>query len=130
MATQIRSISDAIAISTSTLCAVHCFGLPLALVFAPGNPIEAIQDESVHFWFMIIVLITSPYALASGGTLHKKHSVTIAGFIGVILIACGAILGHEILGAGYEKALTLSGAAIIAIAHFYNYKLCDSKSSE
>jgi len=36
-------------------------------------------------------------------------------------------MGHDLLGEGLEKVFTVIGAAIIATAHIWNYRLCQKQ---
>lgn len=115
---------DKTAIAISSLCVAHCLIFPLLAIIIPSFVALGLTSESFHFWMVISVLPTSIYALTIGCKKHKKFSLIIAGALGLSCLILALILGESMLGEWGEKALTLTGAIIIALAHVKNFKLC------
>lgn len=116
--------ADKTAIGLSMLCAVHCLLLPLAVVFVPALSAIGIADEHFHQWMLLAVLPSSLFALFMGCRQHHNTQVLLLGLSGLLTLSFGAFVGHELLGEGGEKAATLLGAGIIALAHVRNLTLC------
>ncbi|MGH1536586.1 MAG: MerC domain-containing protein [Gammaproteobacteria bacterium] len=120
----LQSITDKTAISLSLLCTIHCLALPLIAVLLPSFIAIPLQDEIFHTWMVIGVIPVSTYALTMGCKNHKRYQILFIGSIGLLTLSVVAFLGHEWLGEELEKAFTVIGAIIIAIAHVRNFRLC------
>ena len=124
-----QTLSDKTAISLSLLCAIHCLAMPLVVVFLPAIAGLAIADEAFHLWMVAAVLPVSIYALSMGCKKHKNYRVLAAGGVGLAILVATALAGHDMLGEVAEKSLTVLGACVIALGHFWNYKLCQRRDS-
>jgi len=126
---QLQKPADKIAISLSLLCAIHCLAMPLLVVLLPAVASLPLESESLHLWLVVAVLPISLFSLTLGCKKHRKYQVAYIGSVGLFTMVF-AILG-EILGFGevVEKTLTLLGASLIALAHFWNYRLCQHDSN-
>ncbi len=124
-----RSISDKTAISLSLLCTIHCLVLPLLVVLFPSITALPLQDEIFHIWMVIAVVPVTTYALTMGCKNHKRYQILWIGGIGLLILCVVAFLGHDLLDKYLEKAFTIIGAIIIAIAHIRNYRLCQYQNT-
>jgi len=118
---------DKLSIGLSFLCALHCLALPFAVVLIPSLIALPLADEAFHKWMVFIVLPISLFALTMGCKGHKRYRVLLVGGVGLTILAGAAFFGHDLLGHNAEKVLTLIGTSIIAIGHYWNYKLCQTK---
>lgn len=118
-----RSFTDKMAISLSLLCAVHCLILPVLLALLPSLSALSLDNEAFHAWLVVAVLPISAFGLLMGCRQHKRYQLLIFVAIGLTCLI-SAVLWGESLGEFGEKALTLFGAVVIAVGHFYNFKLC------
>lgn len=119
----VRSVTDGLAIGLSVLCAIHCLALPLVLGLLPSLMALPLQSEAFHFWMVIVVIPTSLYALTLGCKRHKRYQVVGLGIAGLSCLLLALALEHS-LGEVGEKVLTLAGAALISLGHYFNYRLC------
>lgn len=126
--TNLQTTTDKAAISLSILCMVHCLLLPLLAVLLPSIAALPLQDEVFHIWMVIAVVPISAYALTMGCKKHKRYQILFIGSIGLLTLSVVAFLGHDWLGEELEKAFTVIGAIIIAIAHIRNYRLCQNQN--
>jgi len=115
---------DKFAISLSFLCALHCAVLPSLWVLIPSFVTLGFDSELIHWWMLAIVIPVSSIALISGTRKHANYMVLFMGFIGLLVLASAVILGEDFLGESGEKLVTVFGSAIVAIAHFRNYRFC------
>ncbi len=120
----LQAISDKTAISLSLLCTIHCLALPLLAVSLPSIAALPLTDEIFHIWMVIAVVPISAYALTMGCKNHKRYQVLFIGSIGLLILSIVAFFGHDLFGEVLEKAFTVIGATVIAIAHIWNYRLC------
>jgi hypothetical protein len=73
---------------------------------------------------LVIVIPVSGIALASGARKHGNYMLLFMGLIGLLVLASAVILGEDLLGELGEKLVTVCGSAIVAVAHFKNYRFC------
>lgn len=111
------ALLDLSAIGLSGLCLAHCLLLPAAFAALPLMG-QASDNHLVH---QILVLIAAPVSLwalsRSGG--WKKPLVVGLALAGFGFLIAGAYV--EALEA-HETLLTITGALIIASAHFLNWR--------
>ena len=122
-----QSVADKTAMSLSLLCTIHCLIFPLLAVFLPSMIALPLQDEIFHVWLVIAVVPVSAYALTMGCKNHKRYQILLIGSIGLLISSVVAFFGHDLLGEALEKVFTVIGAMVIAIAHIWNYRLCQQQ---
>ena len=122
----LQAITDKTAIGLSVLCTVHCLAMPLAAVLLPSFAAMALEDEIFHLWLLIAVFPVSAYALTMGCRKHERYRLLLIGGIGLLMLGTVSFAGHEQLGETLEKVLTVIGAVIIALGHYWNYRLCQN----
>ena len=121
---QANQYADKIAIGLSSLCALHCLGLPLLWVVLPSASALNLNTEAFHVWIVFAVIPTSIYALTRGCKKHQYFHLLAIGFVGLAFLLLAIAIPHALLGEWGEKGLTLIGAGIIAYGHFKNFRLC------
>ena len=122
--------SDRVAISASSVCAIHCLALPVILSVFPAVGGVFIGEEAFHIWLIWTVVPLSVLSLLVGCRRHKSFMVIYCGVAGVSILIVSAFLGHEILGEISERVSTVTGAVILAFAHMRNYSLCRQSNCE
>ena len=120
----IQVIADKAAVSLSVLCVFHCLATPLLIMFIPTLAGLFFTEESFHLWMVVAVLPLSVYALTVGCKKHKRYRVLAIGAVGLTILIGAALFGHDLVGETGEKVLTVLGAAIIAVGHILNFRLC------
>ena len=119
-----RAFTDKMAMSLSLLCALHCLVSPLIIVMLPSLAALQFDGEAFHLWMVLAVIPTSIYALTMGCKQHKRYRLLGLGLLGLLFLLSAVLAGEELIGDFWEKALTVIGAAIIALGHYRNYRLC------
>ncbi|WP_395373077.1 MerC domain-containing protein [Marinicella sp. W31] len=119
-----RSFSDIIGISLSSICAIQCVLLPLALSFSAIIPNWA---HFGHSWpALILIGVVALWSFSRGYIRHRKtHIITIA-FIGYACLILGAIFDRN----GIELPLWVlfgSGGVLLVIAHWKNYRATECR---
>lgn len=120
----LQIISDKTAISLSIVCTIHCLLMPLVMIFLPSIAALPLEDEVFHLWMVFAVMPISTFALTLGYRKHKSTQILLVGIVGLIILICSAFLGHDILTEVEEKTFTVLASVLIAIGHFWNYRLC------
>jgi MerC mercury resistance protein len=122
----IQAISDKAAISLSFLCAIHCLVVPVLVVYLPTVVISSLTDETLHLWLLVVVMPVSAFAMVLGCQHHQRYRLVFIVGLGLSVLSGSAFFGHAWLGESGERLLSLIGAGIIAMGHFWNFKLCQT----
>ena len=115
-----QAINDKLAMGLSLACTFHCIALPALLVVLPSLAI--LNDELFHIIMVIAVVPISIYALTLGYKQHQRRSLFALGCAGLLLLIAALVVGHD-LGEVAETGLTVFGAFLVAVSHWFNYKL-------
>jgi hypothetical protein len=110
---------DALGITTSLACAIHCAVLPLMLSSLPIFGIDIIDNVSFEYLMIVLALIIGVYAFLHGYRRHHHNIFPLVLFcIGIALLFFKQ--------AWHERQLWFLVPAVIAIvtAHYLNYRLC------
>ena len=118
------AVLDRFSIGFSTLCLLHCLAVPVLVSVVPVFATFALADERFHLALVALVVPTSVFALCLGCRLHKSRRILICGFAGVFVLVVAAILGGQHLGEIGETVLTVLGASVVALAHWFNFRAC------
>ena len=109
---------DALGITTSVACAIHCALLPLFLSSLPLFGINIIHNQTFEYTMIAIAFVVGIFALSHGyRDCHHQLLPSIIFTIGV-----GFLLAKQIW---HQWELFLLPPAVIAIilAHYINFKL-------
>lgn len=110
---------DALGITTSIACAIHCAILPLLLTSLPVFGIDIIHNYYFEYGMIILAFVIGMYALYHS---YKKHHHKI---IPVVLFCAGiSFLLLKELFHNYHVLLLIPAVIFIIIAHYMNYILC------
>jgi hypothetical protein len=110
---------DALGITTSLACAIHCALLPLFLTSLPVFGFEIIENLSVEIGMVALAFGIGIYSLYHG---WKKHHHS---FLPMIVFTIGFIfLVLKLFITQYETWLLIPGVIGIISGHIINYKSC------
>ncbi len=120
----VQSVADKSAIAVSTICALHCLILPVAVVMYPSTLGFLPGDETIHLALLFVVIPISSFALFRGAKVHKKGKIFAVGTCGLFILVLAVAFGHDILGEIGEKVLTVIGSLLVVTAHIQNHLTC------
>jgi hypothetical protein len=123
-------VLDRLAILLSSICAVHCLLLPVALTLLPIMQGSVLDEASFHVLFLFLVVPTSVIALSVGCRTHKNLQTAALGTVGLAILVVTAFWGHDLVGYNGERVMATVGGAILAASHILNYKLCRADSCD
>lgn len=107
---------DAIAVSASLLCLVHCLALPLVVAFLPALGLLATHSTSVHALLLALALPLGVWSL-----IRRRQRAgllpLLSGLAGFAMMA-GALL----VPIAAETWLTVAGVSLVAVAHWRNWR--------
>ena len=113
---------DALAVSLSGLCLIHCLLLPLALTLFPIFAAAVVDDAVFHAFLFVAVLPTSCIAFVLGYRHHHDRALIILGGLGLLVLGVAAVVGHDLFGPTGERWVTSLGGLLLATAHVVNYR--------
>lgn len=121
MKTFIATHLDFIGLSTSLLCAIHCTAIPLLLTVSTWSGLQLLNDPSIE---LVILCVSTGLAIASilpsYIRIHRKVDALVLASFGFVLIGLGRLYVEDV----WEIAFTSAGAALVAVAHIINWRLC------
>jgi hypothetical protein len=109
---------DGAAVGLSALCLIHCLALPLVVAGLPF--LAQFSEGHLHKQMLVVVLPLSIVALGLGFRHHRNSNIVAAGIAGMALLTIGATVAHQNWGLLADRTFTITGALILAAAHFYN----------
>lgn len=110
---------DFIGFSASLLCGVHCISLPLLLSMSSLSGLAWLENALLESGLILFSLVLASWSLIQ--SYRKQHgrldafALMFAGFASIIL--------SRFLTENLEPLLMLLGGVLVALAHFYNWKL-------
>lgn len=112
---------DKAAVTLSGLCLLHCLAMPVVLAALPF--FNEISTGHLHAELLIIVIPVSVFAFLSGYRTHGNRMVLALGTLGLVILTIGGTYAHSHYGLAADRALTIAGSLILAVAHFRNSRL-------
>ena len=110
---------DAIGISASIACAIHCAVLPLFFSVLPLFGINIIHNMAFEAGMIMLTLAIGVYALYHGYRRHHHSRMPLMLFGGGIVLL---VLRHFFVH--YELWLLIPAVVLIVLAHLQNYRSC------
>lgn len=121
---------DRIAATLSGLCLLHCLALPLLIAGLPV--LSELSGGHFHAQMLTVAIPVSVIALGLGFRRHENSYVIAIGVLGMLLLVVGGTVAHSRYGLAADRSLSVAGALILAVAHYFNSRLsrhCRSNTS-
>jgi hypothetical protein len=113
---------DALGITASLACAIHCALLPLFLTSLPLFGINIIHNAEFEYGMILLAFFVGAYSLYHGWKKHHHSKKPITIFtIGIILLFAKQIWHN------YETLFLIPAVICIVTGHIINYKSCEVK---
>ncbi|MBO9619348.1 MAG: MerC domain-containing protein [Niabella sp.] len=110
---------DALGISASVICAIHCAVLPLFMASLPLFGINIIENRAFEAGMILLAFLVGVYSLFHGFRMHHHKIMPI------VLFTLGmAFLVLKQIFLLYHNLLLIPAVVLIISAHVFNYKLC------
>ena len=113
----LRGRLDRAGMVLSGLCAVHCV-LSLVLVSLLGIGGGVLANPAIHRVGIALAVVIGLVTIGLGTRRHGQRAPLAIGLAGLALMATALFVHH---GVG-EAALTISGVALVALAHVRNIR--------
>jgi uncharacterized membrane protein YfcA len=117
---------DAIGMGASTLCAIHCLILPIALAFAPTLAHFVPGTEIVHRSLACLLAAVGLIAFWAGYKVHRRKVVLLLLTVGIMGVTVGAYADFLLPTHSWEVVITVFGSSFLIAAHYLNRTLCRS----
>ena len=110
---------DALGISASLACAIHCAILPLLLSSLPLLGINIIDNKWFEYVMIVITVVIGMYSLWHGYKKHHHRFLPLIAFLIGVLFLFAKQIWHN------QQIIFLSIALLLIIyAHLTNFRLC------
>lgn len=114
---------DALGITASLACAIHCAVLPLVLSSLPVFGINIIDNAYFEYFMIVLALVIGAWSLFHG---FKKHHHS---WLPLLIFAAGfALLFCKQVWHSYQLWLLPPAVLLIVTAHYLNYRQCRKTS--
>ncbi len=110
---------DALGITTSVACAIHCAVLPLLLTSLPVFGFDIIKNPFFEYAMILLAFVVGAYALSHGFRKHHHRFFPLALFSIGILFLLAKQIWHSL-----HIWLLIPAVIAIVTAHYLNYRLC------
>ncbi len=110
---------DALGISASLACAIHCALLPLFLTSLPVLGIEIIDNAAFEYTMIFIAAAIGFYSLIHGYLKHHHKFFPVVVFAAGVACLFGKQIWHQ-----HQLFFLISAVVLIVSAHFFNYRMC------
>jgi hypothetical protein len=110
---------DALGITTSLACAIHCAVLPLILTSLPIFGFNVIHNTFFEYFMIFLALGIGAYSLYHGFRKHHHKLLPLLIFLAGIGLLFAKQQYHSI-----ELWLLIPAVTAIVTAHFYNFLYC------
>jgi hypothetical protein len=110
---------DALGITTSLACAIHCAVLPLVLTSLPVFGFNVIHNVLFEYFMIFLALGIGVYSLSHGYRKHHHRILPLLIFLGGIALLFAKQAYHSI-----EMWLLIPAVIAIVSAHYYNFLYC------
>jgi hypothetical protein len=112
---------DALGVTASVACAIHCAVLPLALASLPIMGVNIIHNAAFEYGMIGLALAIGVRALWHGFRRHHRRRIPLLLFIGGMIFLIAKQIWHS-----YELAFLPFAVGLIVTAHWLNYRFSQS----
>lgn len=110
---------DALGITTSVACAIHCAILPLFVSVLPLFGVNIIHNIAFEAGMVALAFCIGAYSFYHGYRKHHHNLLPSFLFVaGLFLLVLKLFFVH------YETWLLIPAVSFIVSAHYLNYRLC------
>ncbi len=110
---------DALGITASVACAIHCAILPLFLSSLPLFGVNIIENLPFEYFMIGMAFIVGVYSLKHGYTRHHHSKVPLLLFALGITMLLAKVSFHK-----WRYWLLVPSVLLIVSAHYINFRLC------
>ncbi len=110
---------DAMGVTVSVACAIHCAILPLAISSLPLFGINIIENAAFEYGMIALAFVVGSYSLYHGFKKHHHNWLPLILFsIGMFFLVIKQVFHN------WHLYLLIPAVLFIIGSHFLNYKFC------
>lgn len=113
---------DALGVTASLACAIHCALLPLVLTSLPLFGVNIIENKGFELIMIFVAFSIGVYALSHGMRKHHGKKLPLLLFSGGMLCLFAKQLWHE-----WQLWFLIPAVILIVSAHYLNFRLTRKK---
>ena len=117
---------DIIAFSSSLICAIHCAAIPLILSFSSLGSLHFLGNPLIEWTFIGFGIV---FVLVSLWPSYKKAHFDLKPLLYALIGFSFILLGRLDLNEYWEVSNTVAGASLVSVAHYFNWKLLQTKEN-
>jgi hypothetical protein len=110
---------DALGISASLACAIHCAVLPLLLSSLPIFGINIIENLAFEYFMIFLAFAIGAWSMWHGYRKHHHSLVPLLVFLAGIVFLLIKQIWHQ-----YQLYFLPVAVILIVVAHVINYRSC------
>jgi uncharacterized membrane protein YoaK (UPF0700 family) len=110
---------DALGITASAACAIHCAILPLFLSSLPLFGVNIIENLRFEYFMIGLAFVVGVYALYHGFKKHHHSWLPLLLFGAGIVLLIAKVSFHQ-----WRLLLLFPSVLLIIVAHVLNYRMC------
>jgi hypothetical protein len=119
---------DKVGAIASTVCAVHCAALPIAISLSAAGAVSFLDNEPMEWGFVLLAAVVGTVSAWRGYRRHGNRTVAFvlaAAAVGLLLVALAkpGHVDHHHPGGLLPWLFPVMGLTI-AVAHIVNLRLC------
>jgi thiol:disulfide interchange protein len=123
-------VLDKAGIWMSSVCLIHCLGVPLLAIVIPTLENLPDNDSFIHGLALLLIVPVALISFLKGYAAHRKYYIPTLGALGLILL----IVAFFYEETAWHSIITSSGGAILVLGHILNlrnsYKLASNCSQK
>lgn len=110
---------DALGITASVACAIHCAVLPLLLTSLPVFGIDIIENPAFEYFMIALAFVIGAWSMWHGYRKHHHSALPFVIFFFGMLLLLAKQIWHQ-----YQLWFVPAAVLFIVSAHLMNYRFC------
>ena len=115
--------ADALGITASVICMIHCVALPFLIMLAPAFSSQFMHDDRTHYFLAFFVATFCLLAIIPGYRRHYHKPVLFMMVSGLALVLFATFGCSCCPAASYEIPVITVGNLLVVAAHMRNRRL-------
>jgi hypothetical protein len=115
---------DTLGIVASTICLIHCAGMPFLVSLLPLIGFQFLQGHAAHHILAFFVVAFAFLAIVPGYVQHRNTAILVAMLAGVSTVIFATFGSGLLFPESFELPLITVGNLIVVFTHLRNRRLC------
>jgi hypothetical protein len=111
---------DALGITASTICIIHCMAMPFIITMLPVLGWQFLEGKTAHRVLAAFVITFALTAVVPGYFKHRRRDVFVSMLVGLGFVLYATFAPSAILPESLELPLITAGNLILVATHWRN----------